>query len=51
MSHQFRKWEHFELSFWIHGETSTVNSEHFIADVITTSSTREFARGDKKNEF
>ena len=51
MSHQFRKWENFELSFWIHGETSTVNGEHFIADVITTSSTREFARGDKKNEF
>ena len=28
---------------------SKVNGEHFIADAM--SSTREFARGDKKNEF
>ena len=48
-SHQFRTWANFELSFWIHGEISTVNGEHFIADIITMSSTRKFARGDKKN--
>ena len=28
---------------------STVNGEHFIADIITMSSTRKFARDDKKN--
>ena len=28
---------------------STVNGEHFIANIITMSSTRKFARGDKKN--
>ena len=47
-SHQFRKWANFEL-FWIHGEISTVNGEHFIADIITMSSSRKFARDDKKN--
>ena len=40
-----------ELSFWIYGEISTVNGEHFIADIITMSCTREFSRGDKKNEL
>ena len=48
-SHQFRTWANVELSFWIHGEISTVNSEHFIADIITMSTTRKFARGDKIN--
>ena len=37
------------ISFWIHGEISTVNGEHFIADIIIMSTTRKFARGDKKN--
>ena len=32
----------------LHGEISTVNGEHFIADVII-SSTRKVGRGDKKN--
>ena len=27
---------------------STVHGEHFIADIITMSSTRMFAQGDKK---
>ena len=30
---------------------STVNGEHFIADITTMSSTREFAQSNKKNEF
>ena len=47
-SHQFRTWANFEL-FWLHGEISTVNDEHFIADIIIMGSTRKFARGDKKN--
>ena len=33
----------------MHGEISTVNDERFIADIITMSSTRKFARGAKKN--
>ena len=49
MSHQFRTRANFELSFWIHGEISTVNGEHFRADIITKSSTKKFAQGDKKN--
>ena len=48
-SHQFRTWANIELSFWIHGEISTVNGEHFIADIITISSTTKFACHDKKN--
>ena len=48
-SHQFQTWANFGLSFWIPGEISTVNGEHFIADIITMSSTRKFVTGDKKN--
>ena len=33
----------------MHGEISTVNGEHFLADIMVMSSTRKFARGDKKN--
>ena len=33
----------------MHGEISTVNGEHFSADIMVMSSTRKFARGDKKN--
>ena len=38
--------------FWVIPNTReifTVNGEHFMTDVITMSSAREFARGDKKN--
>ena len=49
LSHQFGTWAIFELPFWTHGKISTVNGEHFIADIITMSSTRKFAQGDKKN--
>ena len=48
-SHRFWSWANFDLSFWIHGEISTVNGEHSIADIITMSSPTKFAPVDKKN--